>query len=100
MTFGTKLFHSHRVLIKLESIHFPFTPSSGKRKSAVQIAGTAFGTVSGQVWLGVVPVKVTAWSNGSITFTVPSGMTYATYPITVVNSQGQALLPRAFTVVR
>jgi outer membrane protein assembly factor BamB len=76
------------------------TPSSGKRKSSVQIEGTAFGTVSGKVLLGTVPVKVTAWSDSSITFTVPAGMYYTTYPITVVNSQGQALLPRAFTVVK
>lgn len=66
-------------------------PTSGKRGSTVQISGANFGTSVGKVLLGKVQAKVTAWTDNSITFTVPAGMPpYGTYTVTVVNSQGRS----------
>jgi parallel beta-helix repeat protein len=76
------------------------TPSSGKRGSAVQIAGTDFGRAVGKVLLGKVQAVFTRWTDSSITFTVPATIPYGTYTITVVNSQGQSSLAGAFKVVK
>ncbi|MGO9019675.1 MAG: PQQ-binding-like beta-propeller repeat protein [Syntrophobacteraceae bacterium] len=75
-------------------------PSSGKRGSSVQITGINFGTATGKVFLGKVQVKVTQWTDTSITFTVPSTIPHGTYSVTVADSQGQSVLPGAFTVVK
>ena len=45
-------------------------------------------------------VDVVKWEDTSIFFTVPAKMSYATYGVTVVNSQGQSVLKGAFTVTR
>ena len=60
--------------------------------------GNNFGTIPGKVKLGAVQAKITQWGDTSISFTVPASMPYGTYPVTVVNSQGQGVLGRAFTV--
>ena len=76
------------------------TPSSGKRGSVVQVLGQNFGTVKGKVKFGTAAATIKQWSAGSITCTVPGSLRPGTYSITVINSQGQSVLPGAFTVIK
>ena len=75
-------------------------PSSGTRRSTVQIAGINFGAVRGKVKFGSVRAAVTQWSDTSISCIVPASAHPGTCPVTVINSQGQSVLPGAFTVVK
>ncbi|MGO9374252.1 MAG: PQQ-binding-like beta-propeller repeat protein [Syntrophobacteraceae bacterium] len=75
-------------------------PSSGTRKSTVQIAGINFGAVRGKVKFGSVRAAVAQWSDTSITCTVPATAHIGTCPVTVINSQGENVLQGAFTVFK
>ena len=59
-----------------------------------------FGTAKGKVKLGASQAKVSQWTDASISFIVPTTMSYGLFPITVTNSLGQSILEGAFTVVR
>ena len=75
-------------------------PSSGTRKSTVQIAGINFGAVRGKVKFGSVRAAVAQWSDTSITCIVPATAHLGTCPVTVINSQGENVLQGAFTVFK
>lgn len=84
-----------KILPKITTV----TPAAGKRKSAMEISGVHFGAFAGSVKFGTVPGKIIKWSNNSITCKVPGALLHRTYPVTVVNSKGQNVLRKAFTVV-
>ena len=88
------------VIVKIPPQITSVTPSSGTRKSTAQIAGTHFGAVAGKVKFGSVRAPVTQWSDTSISCIVPATAHLGTCPVTVINSQGQSVLPGAFTVVK
>jgi serine protease len=85
-----------KILPEIETV----VPSSGKRKSTVQIMGTHFGTAVGKVKFGSTAAKVTQWGDNSITCNVPANAPYRACPITVINSQGQSVLQGGFTVAK
>jgi hypothetical protein len=88
------------VILKIPPQITSVSPSSGTRKSTAQIAGTHFGAVAGKVKFGSARAPVTQWSDTSITCIVPATAHLGTCPVTVINSQGQSVLPGAFTVVK
>ena len=88
------------VILKIPPQITSVAPSSRTRKSTVQIAGTHFGAVAGKVKFGSVRAAVTQWSDTSISCIVPASAHLGARPITVTNSQGQSVLPGAFTVVK
>ena len=88
------------VILKIPPQITSVAPSSGTRRSTVQIAGTHFGAVRGKVKFGSVRAAVTQWSDTSITCIVPATARMGTCPVSVINSQGQSVLQGAFTVVK
>ena len=73
-------------------------PVVGQAGMSVTIAGDGFGTTKGTVKVGTTAATVTAWSNTSVTLTVPSvaaGVTSAT----VYNASGTASNAIQFTVL-
>ncbi len=88
------------VILKIPPQITSVAPSSGTRRSTVQIAGTHFGAVRGKVKFGSVRATVTQWSDTSISCIVPATAHLGTCPVSVTNSQGQSVLQGAFTVVK
>jgi hypothetical protein len=76
----------------------PLSPTSGNVGSSVTITGSGFGATKGTgfVLFNGVVAATTAWSNTSITATVPTGAT--TGPVCVINSSSRASNLVTFTV--
>ena len=88
------------VILKIPPQITSVAPSSGTRKSTVQISGINFGSGRGKVKFGSIRAAVTQWSDTSISCIVPATAHLDTCPVTVMNSQGQSVLQGAFTVVK
>jgi hypothetical protein len=88
------------VVLKIPPRIIGVTPSSGMRKSTVQISGTNFGAVAGKVEFGSVQAPVIQWRDTSISCIVPATALLGECPVTAINSQGQSVLQGAFKVVK
>jgi hypothetical protein len=101
VTVATDTWNSNdTVVLKIPPRITQVAPTSGQRKSTVQISGTHFGTGVGKVKFGSTSAKITQWGNESISCVVPAKLSYRAYPISVSNKQGQSVLQGAFTVVK
>jgi len=68
------------------------SPESGSPGTEVKISGSKFGDTQdgGKVLFGPGTADVAAWSDTSITFTVPAGTAPNTYGVTVENAAGKS----------
>jgi hypothetical protein len=76
------------------------TPTSAEAGASVTIAGSGFGATqgSGAVMFGATTATVTAWSDTSITATVPASLTPGAVLVTVTPQGGTASGGFSFTV--
>jgi glycosidase len=73
-------------------------PTVGQPGMNVTIAGKGFGGSAGQVLFGATAASVSAWSDSSATFTVPS-VAGGVYSVQLKNSSGTAANTIQFTVL-
>lgn len=64
------------------------TQSAQKGARTEVLAGQGFGKAPGKVLIGKTKAKIVAWSDSSVTFTVPAGMAPGVYTVTVTDSRG------------
>jgi plastocyanin len=74
------------------------TPMSGGIGDPVSITGSGFGAVSGNVTFGASPAITTTWSDGSISCTVPAGLSPGNVSVIITPMGGSASDSVQFTV--
>lgn len=74
------------------------TPGTAERGDSVTITGSGFGTTPGSVTIGGEAATTTAWTDTSITATVPAGATNAWHDVGVTTAGGSDTLDDALFV--
>lgn len=65
------------------------TPGSGTAGTTVTISGSGFGSSQGTVTFDNIPATIKGWSDGSISVTVPSGLTAGSVNVAVTTTGNQ-----------